>query len=355
MEAKKIGSFIKQLREKEKWSQLDLANKLYVTQQAISSWENGKSIPDIDKLKSLSEIFNVGITDLYMGEKLEDDSKKNEVIYNVVKDNQKKFKRFLLIFIIITFTIIFLFLAYHFINSYKSIKVYLVGAIEEDIDASGIMITSKDKTYFQINVENLDVQEMPLFYKEEEIYKTEDPKIRFRDSCGYDAYLPCDSLNNLKDDLHLKIVDKNNQIYETKLELLKDFENKKLLFIKDIPAGTKIKGQDNKPEEPKIPEKIVNTFVYENENYSYSFTKDGKNIWMSYMPDLKLFIVEETKNVIIEIWKYFLQDNVIYYEEINKDGTSKYKFSSETDDMSEGKNRTLLEYFQSNYIEEYFK
>ncbi len=352
MDTNKIGNFIKHLREEKKWNQLDLANKLYVTQQAISSWENGKSIPDIDKLKSLSEIFNVGITDLYMGEKLENDSQKNEVIYNVVKDEQKKFKRFFCLFIIIIFIILFLFLIYYFVNSYKSIKVYLVGTTEEGINANGLMITSKDKIYFQLNVEDLDVQEMVLLYKEEEIYKTEDTEIRFRDSYGYNEYLPCDSLNNLKNNLYLKIVDMNNQIYKIKLELQKDFENNNLLFLKDDSVDTNTKSQDNKSE---IPEKIVNDFVYENENYNYNYIKDDKKVWMTYMKDLNLFLVEEVEGGVTKTWHYYFQDNIINYEEINETGKIIYKFSSDVDDMSEIRNRTLLEYFQFNYIEEYFE
>ena len=70
MNNKKIGDFIKQLRENEHWSQEKLAEKLYVTRQAVSSWETGKNIPDIDKFESISKLFNVSIAELYAGERL---------------------------------------------------------------------------------------------------------------------------------------------------------------------------------------------------------------------------------------------------------------------------------------------
>lgn len=48
-----------QLRKKAGWSQEDLADRVDVTRQSVSKWEGGQSIPDIDKLIRLSELFNV--------------------------------------------------------------------------------------------------------------------------------------------------------------------------------------------------------------------------------------------------------------------------------------------------------
>lgn len=68
MDQKKIGAYIKELRLKNNLSQSDLAKKLSVTNQAISKWENGRGIPDIELLKQLSSIFNVNVDDLINGE-----------------------------------------------------------------------------------------------------------------------------------------------------------------------------------------------------------------------------------------------------------------------------------------------
>ncbi len=68
MDQNKIGKYIKELREKNNLSQADLANKLAVTKQAISKWENGRGIPDIEMLKRLSTTFKVNIDDLVNGE-----------------------------------------------------------------------------------------------------------------------------------------------------------------------------------------------------------------------------------------------------------------------------------------------
>ena len=52
------------LRVKNGLSQEELAEKLFVTRQAVSGWENGKTIPNIDTLKLLSKLFDVSINTL---------------------------------------------------------------------------------------------------------------------------------------------------------------------------------------------------------------------------------------------------------------------------------------------------
>ncbi len=62
-----IGKFINEQRRKNNLTQKELADKLSVTSQAISKWENGRGIPDIEMLKKLSEIFNVNIENILEG------------------------------------------------------------------------------------------------------------------------------------------------------------------------------------------------------------------------------------------------------------------------------------------------
>ena len=56
-----VGDNIKSLRMKAGLTQKDLAEKLFVTSQAVSRWENGDVEPSISTLQSLSDIFNVSI------------------------------------------------------------------------------------------------------------------------------------------------------------------------------------------------------------------------------------------------------------------------------------------------------
>ena len=61
METKDI---IYELRTKKGLSQEELAEKIFVTRQAVSRWENGETIPNIDTLKLLSKLFDVSINTL---------------------------------------------------------------------------------------------------------------------------------------------------------------------------------------------------------------------------------------------------------------------------------------------------
>ena len=62
---------IKDLRKKNNLTQSELASLLGVTFQAVSKWENGKSIPDILLLKQISEKFNVDLDYLLSGKEKE--------------------------------------------------------------------------------------------------------------------------------------------------------------------------------------------------------------------------------------------------------------------------------------------
>lgn len=62
-----ISKRIKELREKKRISQYELADRLHITQKAVSSWETGRCEPSIDTLRELSEVFGVDITELIVG------------------------------------------------------------------------------------------------------------------------------------------------------------------------------------------------------------------------------------------------------------------------------------------------
>ena len=63
-----VGKRIKDLRAEAHMSQDDLAARVYVSRQTISSWENGKTYPDIQSLLLLSEIFDVTADSLIKGD-----------------------------------------------------------------------------------------------------------------------------------------------------------------------------------------------------------------------------------------------------------------------------------------------
>ena len=82
MNQERIGQFIKKIREENKLTQKELADKLGVTFQAVSKWENGKNVPDISILKEMSEMFNVDIDEILDGEK-KNKKNNNNYIYPI--------------------------------------------------------------------------------------------------------------------------------------------------------------------------------------------------------------------------------------------------------------------------------
>jgi len=63
-----LGSQIKKYRNELALSQDALAEKVYVSRQTISNWENGKSYPDVNSLVLLSEVFQTSLDDLIKGD-----------------------------------------------------------------------------------------------------------------------------------------------------------------------------------------------------------------------------------------------------------------------------------------------
>ena len=77
----KIGKFIAECRKKNNLTQMQLAEKLNITDRAISKWENGRGLPDLSLIKDVSDILGVTVNELLTGEKLDS---KEEVFENKI-------------------------------------------------------------------------------------------------------------------------------------------------------------------------------------------------------------------------------------------------------------------------------
>ena len=69
MDYQKIGEFILILRKESNMTQQELADRLHVTDKAVSKWETGRGIPDIGTLKDLAKLFNVTENEILNGER----------------------------------------------------------------------------------------------------------------------------------------------------------------------------------------------------------------------------------------------------------------------------------------------
>jgi len=112
MNQEKIGRFIAELRKEKRMTQIDLANKLGITDRAISKWENGRGMPDLSLLPPLCEILDVSINELLSGARLDKkdyQEKLEENIINTIDYTDKKIRKTKKIFII-TISIILMFI-----------------------------------------------------------------------------------------------------------------------------------------------------------------------------------------------------------------------------------------------------
>ena len=67
MDQIKIGRFIAECRKKQNLTQMQLAEKLNITDRAVSKWETGRSLPDSSIMIELCEILGITINDLFCG------------------------------------------------------------------------------------------------------------------------------------------------------------------------------------------------------------------------------------------------------------------------------------------------
>ena len=91
----KIGRFIAECRKKANLTQMQLAEKLDITDKAISKWERGMSMPDTSIMLELCDILCISVNELLSGEKLdmENDNQKNEqLLLDMAKEMEKKNK-----------------------------------------------------------------------------------------------------------------------------------------------------------------------------------------------------------------------------------------------------------------------
>ena len=96
MNQEKIGKFIAELRKEKNMTQQELADKLGVTDRAISHWENGRRLPDYSLLKDLCDVLSISINELFSGEKIskEDyETKAEENMSKLINDNYSEKKK----------------------------------------------------------------------------------------------------------------------------------------------------------------------------------------------------------------------------------------------------------------------
>ena len=95
MEQAKVGKFIAECRKNKNMTQAELAEKLNITDRAISKWETGKGMPDSSIMLELCNELDITVNELLSGEmiKMENYNQKAEENFIKLKQSEEKIER----------------------------------------------------------------------------------------------------------------------------------------------------------------------------------------------------------------------------------------------------------------------
>lgn len=143
MDPKTTGAFIALLRKESGLTQKQLAEKLNVSDKAISRWETGRGYPDVESLQALSCEFSVSINELLYGKRIETPSMaqnaEKDMAVNYMKTNVKKrhFKNASIVLaVILTIAIMF--------------SVLSFSLIYQEVMGSAICVIANDYSYMTL-------------------------------------------------------------------------------------------------------------------------------------------------------------------------------------------------------------
>lgn len=124
----RIGKFIAEQRKKNNLTQMQLAEKLNITDRAISKWENGKAMPDSSIMLDLCNELKISVNELLSGEiiKMEDYKKQaEENLLEMKKEREEKDKQLLNLEIVIGYFSSLTFLILIFVASFVEMQSWI--------------------------------------------------------------------------------------------------------------------------------------------------------------------------------------------------------------------------------------
>ena len=135
MNNKATGEFILTRRKELGMTQIQLAEKLSVTDKAVSKWENGKSAPDISSLLPLSDALEVSVVEILNGERLEEKEVQEKSNITIIETMQKSRRKLFIGIVSVVILVLFM------ISLYPLHQFCTTVSIE---DKAGIEIMAND-------------------------------------------------------------------------------------------------------------------------------------------------------------------------------------------------------------------
>ena len=161
MNQEKIGKLIAECRKEKKMTQVELADKLSVTDKSVSKWENGKCLPDVSLYKDLCNILGITLNEFFAGEKIKEEQFKEQADINLfnalenssftlkekIKYYDKKWDKEHFFELTIAMIIIVGFIIYGFVKDNGIQFIFMIVGF-----TYGIWETNRKKSYIERNV-----------------------------------------------------------------------------------------------------------------------------------------------------------------------------------------------------------
>lgn len=375
MNRKKIGEYISFLRKKNNLTQEELAKKIYVTRQAVSKWEQGKSIPDSSSLERLSEVFNVPVENfivctydddlekvdnasVFLSLPKDDSNYKNKRIdqgKSIIFDNltvnniwldfyddkiklTNSFRKKIKMALFVIAVLIMLILCFLITSLYNAVNIYIFnGENEKFVVTDSLIITTRNKCYLQIgqitNKNDLDIKEIELYYFNNNndrvlIFREQGDSdsfsgISLRDNIGYNSYFDVTKISDILKKLTIDFVLENGDIETLELNAKKE-DISKFFNNYDVNEVVEKNESDNLAIDNELTNFIENNFYKNDDGYQYKMTENNKEVICDYLNNI-LFINIESKST-SEFWQFDMLSNYLTYQ--------KYKNSNLIEEVS---------------------
>ena len=161
MNQEKIGKLIAECRKEKKMTQVELADKLSVTDKSVSKWENGKCLPDVSLYKDLCNILGITLNEFFAGEKIKEEKFKEQAdinLFNALENSSFTLKEKIKYYdnkwdkehffeLTIAMIIIVGFIIYGFVKDNGIQFIFMIVGF-----TYGIWETNRKKTYIERNV-----------------------------------------------------------------------------------------------------------------------------------------------------------------------------------------------------------
>ena len=123
----KIGKFISSCRKEQGMTQADLAEKLGISDRAVSKWETGKSMPDTGIMLELCELLKINVNELLSGERIMDnyDKRAEENLLEMRRQVEEKNRQMLRMEYLISFPTVLAGIVMCFVAAYVELPVWL--------------------------------------------------------------------------------------------------------------------------------------------------------------------------------------------------------------------------------------